>query len=108
MANDNYQKELDRISKQEVATIMAEAKEKIPLDVNQNGLPDALENNRLLQEQNKATNDYRTKMMDIQSKDSIAREKLKVEREKLDNERKNHKDDIEIAKINARGRNKSK
>lgn len=106
MANDNYQKELDRISKQEIATIMAEAKEKVPLDVNQNGLPDVLETNRLANEQTKATNDYRTKMMDIQSKNNVAMEKLKVEREKLDNERKNHKDDIEIAKINAMGRNK--
>lgn len=106
MNNDNYQKQLDRISKQEVATIMAEAKEKVPLDVNQNGLPDALETSRLANEQMKATNDYRTKLMDIQSKSNLAMEKLKVEREKLDNERKNHKDDIEIAKINARGRNK--
>jgi len=46
------------------------------------------------------------KTMDIQSKSNMAMEKLKVEREKLDNERKNHKDDIEIAKINASGRNK--
>jgi len=106
MANDNYQKELDRISKQEIATIMAEAREKVPLDVNQNGLPDVLETNKLANEQTKAANDYKTKMMDIQSKNSIAMEKLRVEREKLDNERKNHKDDIEIAKINAKGRSK--
>jgi hypothetical protein len=108
MANDNYQKELDRISKQEIATIQAEGREKVPLDVNQNGLPDVLETNRLMTEQTKASNDYRTKMMDIQSKNNVAMEKLKVEREKLDNERKNHKDDIEIAKINAKGRSKTK
>ena len=108
MANDNYQKELDRISKQEIATIQAEGREKVPLDVNQNGVPDILETNRLANEQTKASNDYRTKMMDIQSKNNVAMEKLKVEREKLDNERKNHKDDIEIAKINAKGRSKTK
>jgi len=108
MANDNYQKELDRISKQEIATIQAEGREKVPLDVNQNGVPDILETNRLANEQTKASNDYRTKMIDIQSKNNIAMEKLKVEREKLDNERKNHKDDIEIAKINAKGRSKTK
>jgi len=61
-----------------------------------------------MHEQTKAANDYRLKTMDIQTKSNIAMEKIKVEREKLDNERKNHKDDIEIAKINARGRNKSK
>ena len=108
MANDNYQKELDRISKQEIATIQAEGREKVPLDVNQNGVPDILETNRLANEQTKASNDYRTKMIDIQSKNNVAMEKLKVEREKLDNERKNHKDDIEIAKINAKGRSKTK
>jgi len=108
MANDNYQKELDRISKQEIATIQAEGRENVPLDVNQNGVPDILETNRLANEQTKASNDYRTKMMDIQSKNNVAMEKLKVEREKLDNERKNHKDDIEIAKINAKGRSKTK
>ena len=108
MANDNYQKELDRISKQEIATIQAEGREKVPLDVNGNGLPDILETNRLATEQTKASNEYRTKIMDIQSKNNVAMEKLKVEREKLDNERKNHKDDIEIAKINAKGRSKTK
>ena len=108
MASDNYNKQMDRISKEEIATIRAESMEKVPLDVNQNSIPDILENNRLMHEQTKAANDYRLKTMDIQNKDKVAMEKLKVEREKLDNERKNHKDDITIAKINASGRNKSK
>ena len=108
MAHDDYQNQLDRISKEQIATIKAESIEKVPLDVNQDSIPDILENSRLMHEQTKAANEYRLKTMDIQSKNNIAMEKLKVEREKLDNERKNHKDDIEIAKINARGRNKSK
>jgi hypothetical protein len=108
IAHDDYQKEMDRISKEKIATIKAESIEKVPLDVNQDSIPDILENSRLMHEQTKAANDYRLKTIDIQSKNNIAMEKLKVEREKLDNERKNHKDDIEIAKINARGRNKSK
>ena len=108
MAHDDYQNQLDRISKEQIATIKAESIEKVPLDVNQDSIPDILENSRLMHEQTKAANDYRLKTIDIQSKNNIAMEKIKVEREKLDNERKNHKDDIEIAKINARGRNKSK
>jgi hypothetical protein len=108
MAHDDYQNQLDRISKEQIATIKAESIEKVPLDVNQDSIPDILENSRLMHEQTKAANDYRLKTMDIQTKSNIAMEKIKVEREKLDNERKNHKDDIEIAKINARGRNKSK
>jgi hypothetical protein len=106
MAHDEYQKQLDRISKEQIATIRAESVEKVPLDTNNNAIPDILESNRLMHEQTKAANDYRLKTMDIQSKSNMAMEKLKVEREKLDNERKNHKDDIEIAKINASGRNK--
>jgi len=104
MAHDDYQKQLDRISKEQIATIKAESVEKVPLDVNQNSIPDILENSRLMHEQTKAANEYRLKTMDIQSKNNIAMEKLRVEREKLDTERKNHKDDIEIAKINAKGR----
>jgi len=106
LAHDDYNKQMDRISKEQIATIKAEGQEKVPLDVNQNNIPDILENNKLLNEQTKAANDYRTKVMDIQSKNNVAMEKLKVEREKLDNERKNHKDDITIAKINASGRKK--
>jgi hypothetical protein len=104
MAHDDYQNQLDRISKEQIATIKAESIEKVPLDVNQDSIPDILENSRLMHEQTKAANDYRLKTIDIQSKNNIAMEKIKVEREKLDNERKNHKDDIEIAKINAKGR----
>ena len=108
MANANYQKQLDRISKQEVATIMAQAREKAPLDVNQDFIPDALEVNKLQHEQDKASKDYQLKMMDIQNRNSTAMEKLKIEREKMDTERQNHKDDIEIAKINARNRGNKK
>ena len=109
IANDNYQAELDRINKKEVALIAAEAKNMGPLsDVDTSGVPDVLEINKLATEESKAMKDYQSKMADIQSKNKVAADKLAIEREKLQVARENQANDLAIAKENAKGRNAKK
>jgi len=104
LANDNYQKELDRINKKEIALIAAESKSGPLSDVDASGTPDVLEINRLAFEQSRAAKDYETKMSDIQSKNALAVQKLQIEREKLKVARENQANDLAVAKENAKGR----
>ena len=107
--NENYQKELDRINKKEIAIIQATGFGNVESeDVNQNQVPDAFEVSKLAAEESRAARDYNMKMTDIQSKNMQGLEKLKVEREKLQVERENMKNDKEIALINARNRGSKK
>jgi hypothetical protein len=104
LANDNYQAELDRINKKEIALIAAESKSGPLSDVDVSGTPDVLEINRLAFEQSKAAKDYEAKMNDIQSKNALAVQKLQVEREKLQVARENQANDLAVARENAKGR----
>jgi hypothetical protein len=104
IAHDDYQKELDRINKIEIATIMAQAKEQLPLDADESGTLDALEMTKLNTAQAKAGKDYQLKMADIQSKNKQALDKMAIEREKLQVARENQANDVKVAEINARNR----
>jgi len=106
LAHDDYQNELDRINKKEIALIAAESKGVGLPDVDESGVPDVLEISKLANEQSKAAKDYQMKMADIQSKNTLAAQKLQVEREKLQVERENQANDLAVAKENAKGRNK--
>ena len=107
IANDNYQNELDRINKKEIALIAAEAKNMGPLsDVDKTGTPDVLEINKLAAEQSRTAKEYEMKMADIQGKNVQNIQKLEIEREKLKVARENQKNDLEIAKLNAMNRGK--
>jgi len=106
IVNDNYQAELDRINKKEIALIAAESKSGPLSDVDTSGVPDVLEINKLATEESKAMKDYQSKMADIQSKNKVAADKLAIEREKLQVARENQANDLAIAKENAKGRNK--
>ena len=108
LAHDDYQKELDRINKKEIALIAAESKAGGLPDVDQTGVPDVLEISKLANDQSKASRDYQAKMADIQSKNTLAAQKLQVEREKLQVARENQANDLAIAKENAKGRSKPK
>lgn len=110
MANENYQKELDRINKKEVAVINATSRnENAAADVDESGTADVLEMTNLSMQQAKAAQDYQLKMQDIQSKNSQAMQKLQIEKEKLQVTRENMQNDLQIAKINASNRaNKGK
>jgi hypothetical protein len=106
LANDNYQAELDRINKKEIALIAAESKSGPLSDLDTSGTPDVLEINKLALSQSKAERDYQTKMMDIQTKNQLAAQKLELEKEKLKIARENQANDLAVAKENAKGRAK--
>jgi hypothetical protein len=108
IANENYQNELDRINKKEIALINAEAKSMgMGLsDVDESGVPDVLEVSKLAAERERTDKDYQIKMADIGTKNRLAAEKLALEREKLQVARENQKNDLAIAKENAKGRAK--
>jgi hypothetical protein len=109
VANDNYQNELDRINKKEIAMINAMSKEGgASADLDMSGTPDALEIEKLASEQTKAQKDYDSKMADIMSKNTIAQQKLQIEREKIKLARDNQANDLAVAKENAKGRNNKK
>jgi hypothetical protein len=104
LANENYQAELDRINKKEIALIAAESKSGPLSDIDASGTPDVLEISKLANEQTRAAKDYQAKMADIQSKNALASQKLQVEREKLQVDRENQANDLAIAKENAKNR----
>jgi len=103
VANENYQNDLDRLNKKEIALIGAESKGSLT-DNDSNGIPDVLEISKLDHERNKAMKDYNVKMAEIQSKRADSLQKLQIEREKLQVDRENQKNDLAIAKENAKNR----
>jgi hypothetical protein len=107
IANDNYQRELDRLSKEKIAIIQATGFGNVEAeDVNQNTIPDVLEMSKLANDESKATREYQAKLADINSKNKQAADKIALEREKLQVARENQANDLAIAKENAKGRNK--
>jgi len=108
IANENYQNELDRINKKEIALINAEAKSMGMglADVDASGTPDVLEISKIAAEQERTAKDYQMKMADINTKNRLAAEKIALEKEKLKVARENQKNDLAIAKENAKGRAK--
>jgi hypothetical protein len=107
-AHDDYQKELDRINKKEIALIAAESKSGPLSDIDASGTPDVLEINKLAMEHSKAQQEYDAKMADVNSKNALAAQKLKLEQEKNQIARENMANDLAVAKENAKGRNSSK
>ena len=103
IANENYNKELDRLNKKEVAIINQLGRnENATADIDNDGLADALEITKLSTEQDKVNKAHQAQLAKI-NHDS---EKLAIEREKIKVERENMKNDEKIAKINASNRNK--
>jgi hypothetical protein len=109
MAHDDYQKELDRLSKKEIAIIQATGFGNVESeDVNTNAIPDVLEMSRLANDQAKAAKDYGLKVADIQSKSKQSNDKMAIEQEKIKVARENMANDLAVAKENAKGRNNKK
>jgi hypothetical protein len=104
IAHDDYQAELDRINKVQIALIAAESKAGPLSDVDKSGTADVLEMSKLSAETNKASKDYETKMAEITSRTKLDAQKIQVEREKIATDLKNQDNDLQIAKINARNR----
>ena len=109
MAHDDYQKELDRLSKKEIAIIQATGFGKVGAeDTNANAVPDVMEMNKLVHEQDKAAKDYQTKLADIAAKNKQFNDKMAIEQEKIKLARENMANDLAVAKENAKGRNNKK
>lgn len=109
IAHDDYQKELDRLSKEKIAIIQATGFGKVESeDVNNNTIPDVLEVSKLAAEQDRNAKDYNMKLADIQSKTKQFNDKMAIEQEKLKVARENMQNDLEIAKLNAKGRSNKK
>ena len=107
IVNDNYQKQLDRLSKEKIALIAAESKN-ASADMDGNGVPDVLEISKLANEQSKYSREYETKLTELQLKAKESSDKLALEREKLQVARANQINDLMIAKQNAKNRTKKK
>jgi hypothetical protein len=107
--NQNHENALDRINKKEVAVINALARnENATADEDNSGVADALEISNMAAEESRANKDHEAKLRDIESKELLGYNKLSVEREKLQVDRENQKNDLDIAKINAKNRNTGK
>jgi hypothetical protein len=105
LANDNYQKQLDRLSKEKIAIIAATGFGNVEAeDTNTNAIPDVLEMSKLANDQSKAAKEYQIKMSEINSKNKQANDKMSLEREKLQVARENMQNDLAVAKQNAKGR----
>jgi len=107
-AHDDYQNELDRINKVQIAMIAAESKGAALPDLNANATPDVLETSKLAHDQMKAAKDYEIKLAQIQAQNKQNNDKMQIEREKLQVARENQANDLAVAKENAKGRNKTK
>jgi hypothetical protein len=109
MENQNHENELDRINKKEVAILNALGRNpEATADTDNSGTADALEISNLAAEEAKANKDHELKQQDIQAKSVLGFNKLAVEREALQVDRENQKNDLEIAKINAKNRSTGK
>lgn len=105
--NLNYQNELDRINKKEVAAINAlRNNENAMADTDNSGIADSLEVTNLMNAKIKSNQDYKAKMADISSKYALKRAELAIKREQIQTDRDNQANDLAIAKENAKGRNK--
>jgi len=108
-AHDDYQNELDRLSKEKIAIIQATGFGNVESeDINNNTIPDVLEMSKLTQAENKISKDYLSKMADIQSKNKQSSDKMFIEKEKIQVSRENMKNDLAVARENAKGRNNKK
>lgn len=108
MANENYNKEMDRINKKEVAIISALGFGKQEgEDTNANAIPDLYEASKFSLERDKVAQERQLKLIEIQQDNKKEAEKLEIEREKIKVARENMKNDLQIARENAKGRNKS-
>jgi hypothetical protein len=109
LAHQDYQNELDRINKKEVAVINALSRnENATADTDGTGVADALEITNMANEKERSDKDFSAKMLDIQNKNKIATDKNMLELNKLQVARENMVNDLAVAKQNSVGRNKSK
>lgn len=102
-----WQNELDRLNKKEVALLNAYGKNQgATADSNADGIADALQVVSHADERVDSLNEFNLRLQEINAKRSEISQKMDIEREKLKVARENMQNDKEIAKINAKNRNK--
>lgn len=107
--NENYNKEMDRLNKKEIAIISALGFGKVEgEDLDQDQVYDVMELDKINLAKDKVQKDHQLKLMEMQRKGKFESEKLDVEKEKLKIARENMKNDLQIAKENAKGRAQTK
>jgi hypothetical protein len=107
MQNDNYQNELDRINKKEVAVINAlRFNENATADNNSDGVADALQITNMENDRQKAAKEHEYKMQALNSQNSLKSQELKLKQQELQVQRENMVNDLQIAKENSKNRNK--
>ena len=105
MQNDNYQKQLDRLSKEKIAIISATGYGKVQSEDNDSdNVPDVFEISKLSAEKDKADKEFIGKIADIQSKNKQFNAKMAIEKEKLEVTRENMANDLAIEKERAKAK----
>lgn len=115
MVNENYQKELDRLNKKEIAIINSFSRQDDNLkDTDGSGAPDILEISRLSMDNLSAEREHSMKLQELamekqrlNNEKSEQLEKIKLEKEKIKVTRENMKNDKDIAKIQASAKAKA-
>jgi hypothetical protein len=87
-AREDYQNELDRINKKKWQLLMRHLEMKMLLQIMTIMVLDALEITNLALQENRAKQDYQTKLSDIHSKNKIAAYKNSIDKEKPSGQRK--------------------
>lgn len=103
MQNENYNKELDRLSKERIAIIQATGFGKVESeDLNADNIPDVLEVSKLAMEHERGGRESRQKQQELMQRERELLAKNDLEREKIKVARENMKNDKEIAQIQAK------
>ncbi len=104
---DAWQNQLDRLNKKEVALLNAFGKNPAATsDADNSGTADALEAVSLAADTSNSLKEFEIRMQELQAQKAEVQQKMAVEKEKLQVARENMVNDKEIAKINAKNRNK--
>jgi len=107
--NENYQKELDRLSKERIAVIQATGFGKVGFeDEDKDNVPDVMEVNKLSFERDKLNKEFLLKQKEQQTKQKQDSDKIALEKEKIKVTRENMANDLQIAHINAKNRSQKK
>lgn len=107
IANENYNKEKDRISKEKIAIISALGFGKVQgQDINQNNVYDVLESDKLSHDKEMAVKDYQFQLTKLQADNRNKEKDLELKEKKLQLDRDNMKNDLEIARLQAKNKPK--
>jgi hypothetical protein len=97
MINDNYQNELDRLNKKEIAIINSFNRQDDNLkDADSSGVPDILEISRLAMDREAANKNHNTTLSKLNNERIKEDNKMKIEMEKLKQEKEKLKQEKEL------------